>query len=236
MKYEAVIFDLFGTLARIYSRREWQECSLQMARVLSIPANDFERLWQETSEERGKGEFPTIKANVEYIGHILGIHLQETQIAFACKLRSDFSRHQLEPVPFVIEVLSRVKSDGIKTGLISNCAVDVPTIWSETYFAALIDAPIFSCSVGLRKPDERIYRLAAQQLGVKLDECLYIGDGDSHELTGAAQVGMHPVLVRNPFEESADALRDNPDAPGRWQGQVISSLREVLDLLELYGV
>lgn len=230
MKYKAVIFDLFGTLARVYSRQEWQECSLQMARALNMPASDFERLWQETSEERGKGEFSSIKANIEHIGHMFGMHLQETQITLACRLRSAFIRHQLEPVPFVIEVLSHVKSNGIKTGMISNCAVDVPSVWNETHFAALIDVPIFSCSVGLRKPDERIYRLAAKQLGVKPEECLYIGDGDSHELAGAARVGMHPLLVRNPFENSADALRDNPDAPGRWQGQVISSLREVLEM------
>lgn len=232
MKYKAVIFDLFGTLTRVYSRQEWQECSLQMALALSMSANDFERLWQETSEARGRGEFPSIKANVEYIGQVLGIPLQETQLVFACRLRSAFIRNQLEPVAFAIEVLSRVKSSVIKTGLISNCAVDVPSVWRETRFAALIDAPIFSCSVGLRKPDERIYRLAAQQLGVKPEECLYLGDGDSHELTGAARVGMYPVLVRNPLENSADALRDNPDAPGQWQGQVISSLKEVLALLQ----
>jgi len=40
-----------------------------------------------------------------------------------------------------------------------------------------------------------MYRLACTGLAVTPAECLYVGDGGSGELTGAAAVGMRPVLL-----------------------------------------
>ena len=52
MKYQAVIFDLFGTLIDNFSLREHQSVLAQMASVLSAPPDDFTRLWFETSDHR----------------------------------------------------------------------------------------------------------------------------------------------------------------------------------------
>ena len=84
--------------------------------------------------------------------------------------------------------------------------------------------------MGLKKPDPRIYQIAMEQLGVESHNCIYIGDGGSQELTGAYQVGMHPVLLRDPDEDSAEILR--VDAEEEWSGPVISSLQEVLALVK----
>jgi len=79
------------------------------------------------------------------------------------------------------------------------------------------------------KPDARIYRLACEQLEVKPQECLYVGDGSSHELTGASRVGMHAVLIRVPYEDTYDAHRIDTE---EWNGSTISALREVPGLLD----
>ena len=41
---------------------------------------------------------------------------------------------------------------------------------------------------------------------------------------------MHPVLIRNPYEDSTDVHRVNAEA-AEWDGPVISSLKEVLALV-----
>ena len=97
-------------------------------------------------------------------------------------------------------------------------------------FAPLVDVAVFSCLEGVQKPAPRIYQLAVERLAVRPENCLYIGDGDSQELTGASQVGMYPVLIRNPDEDSTDVHRVDYEA-GEWEGPVISSLREVLTLV-----
>ncbi len=90
---------------------------------------------------------------------------------------------------------------------------------------------VFSCEVGLKKPDPRIYQLVAKQLAVKPESCLYIGDGSSNELSGATAVGMHPVLILDPREDSSSMHRIDAETD-RWNGPVISSLKEVLELVK----
>ena len=55
-----------------------------------------------------------------------------------------------------------------------------------------------------------------------------IGDGSSHELTGATDVGMQAVLIRVPYEDAYDVYRPDVD---EWQGPMVASLTEVLTFL-----
>ena len=60
---------------------------------------------------------------------------------------------------------------------------------------------MLSYDVRLAKPDPRIYEMAVEGLGVAAEECLYVGDGTSNELTGASRVGMTAVLMRAPHDQ-----------------------------------
>jgi putative hydrolase of the HAD superfamily len=82
---------------------------------------------------------------------------------------------------------------------------------------------VFSCQVGVTKPDPRIYELCCRRLGVEAADCLFVGDGANHELPGAEGVGMTAVQLRVPGEELTD--------PGKeWDGATVASLEEVLEL------
>ncbi len=199
-----------------------------MASVLSAPSDDFVRLWFDTFNERGTGVFKSPEANIEYICRQLGVRMEDTQIKLAAQIRFDFTVRSMTPRADAIEVLSCLKSEGYKAGLISDCSSEVPTIWKDTPFAPLIDVAVFSCLVGMTKPDPRIYHLAIDQLAVESETCLYVGDGSSQELTGAAQVGMHPVLIRIPHRDSADVHWINRQ---EWDGSAISSLKDILTLV-----
>ena len=61
---------------------------------------------------------------------------------------------------------------------------------------------------------------------MKPGECLYVGDGLSDELTGAANVGMHPVRIHVSYE---DTFRD--EHAQEWAGPSVSALEEVLTLV-----
>jgi putative hydrolase of the HAD superfamily len=112
--------------------------------------------------------------------------------------------------------------------LISDCSPEVPVLWSKTPFAKLIDVPIFSCEVGIKKPDQEIYRLLCDRLGAAPGECLYVGDGDSFELEGALEAGMTPILIRVAGEDEYD--RDRPSADA-WNGEQISELSGILQFV-----
>ena len=53
-----------------------------------------------------------------------------------------------------------------------------------------------SCFVGLRKPERDIYRIALETTQFPADQCCFIDDR-AINLEGAAQLGMHTVLVQS---------------------------------------
>jgi putative hydrolase of the HAD superfamily len=225
MKYAAVILDLFGTLVDDYSGSEYEVVLGQMASTLGVSYSDFRRLWSETYHRRNTGGFKSIQDNVAYICQQLEVQAEQDDIKRAARIRHDFKRGvMLAPRADVLEVLSRLKSQGLKIGLVSNCTPGAPVIWPDTPLASLFDVAVFSSSVGILKPDSRIYLLATERLGVQPEDCVYAGDGGSQELTGAARVGMTPVLVRAPGEDFV--VREE------WHGPTIASLTEVLALVE----
>ncbi len=231
MKYKAVIFDLFGTLVNVVSLQENRRMLTKMASVLSINPDVFIQLWFDTSGERMKGIIKNHREAVEYIYQQVGAPIEDSKIELATQIRFGMIQSEMVPRADAIKVLSYLKSEGYKTGLISNCSHEATVVWKSTPFPTLIDVAVFSCLVGLIKPDPRIYQLTVEQLEVEPQTCLYIGDGSSHELTGAYRVGMHPVLIRVPDEGSTDAYRIDAEVD-EWDGPVISSLKEVLTLLE----
>ena len=226
MEHQAVIFDLFGTLAHNFEAQGYGEALVQMALSLSLPPEDFRRAWFSTSGERNSGVEQSCEADVRHICRQFEMTPDDEQVELAVQARLDYIRQVMAPQPEAGETLAALRKQGYKTGLISDCTHEVPTVWPETIFAPLIDEAVFSCDVGLRKPDPRIYRLATERLGVRPEDCLFIGDGGSRELSGAREVGMHPVLIRVDADSDERHLANREE----WDGAAISSLPEVLDL------
>ena len=64
------------------------------------------------------------------------------------------------PRPEAAEILSALKLKGYKIGLISDCSSNTITLWENTGLKPFFEVTIFSCAVGLKKPDPRIYHMA----------------------------------------------------------------------------
>lgn len=228
MKYQAVIFDLFGTLVDNISLQQSHPVLAEMASILRVPEHAFITTWIiDTWHVRACGNFSSLEASVEHICRLLKTTARQGQIQHVCRLWTAFTARTLDPRPDVIHVLTRLRIAGYKVGLISDCAIEVQLHWPYTSFAHLIDIPILSCAVKIKKPDARIYHLACEQLHVHPTHCLYIGDGSSHELSGAANAGLSPVQLIN-ADIHGDEIR--PDAEA-WQGPSISLIRDVMSLI-----
>ncbi len=228
MKYSAVIFDLFGTLIESLSRGEFERMLSEIANVLSVSSQDFVRLWNDTWEKRRIGAFPTLKADVEHICRLLDTGPRDDNISKAAEMLVASTRRILtHPRNDAANTLTALRQSGYRIGLISNCAADTPQAWPGTPLSALVDVPVFSCSVGLRKPDRQVYLLASERLATPPRKCVYVADGSERELTGASQAGMHAVLFRGPDEDPYDEGQDRRE----WLGPTVFSLGEIPKLL-----
>jgi putative hydrolase of the HAD superfamily len=228
MKYKAIIFDLFGTLVDNFTRTDYDSVMAEIASILNAPQEDFLKLWKSSFNERVTGIYGDPRESFTQICRQLQIKVSPWQIDLAFNIRMDFSRRTTIPREGSVEVLTTLRKDGYKVGLISDCTGEIPLIWDETPFANLFDVKIFSCAVKTKKPDPRIYYMATDQLKVKPADCLYIGDGSSNELTGASKIGMHPVRIRDPHEPAEDQYMEREDD---WAGPKISYLKEVLEFV-----
>jgi putative hydrolase of the HAD superfamily len=197
-----------------------------MAAILSAPEADFGQVWEAAFKKRMTGEFYLAQDCIAHCCRELNLQATEAQIQRAAKLRLRTTRQQvLSLQSYAVEIISRLKSIGLKIGLLSNCSTETTTVWDETPFASIFDITVFSCAVGLMKPDPRIYHLALEKLQVEPRECLYVADGMDGELKAADAVGMTPVRISFPHANKNDPYLED------WHGPSISSLSEVLDLV-----
>jgi putative hydrolase of the HAD superfamily len=228
-KYEAVIFDFFGTLVPIYTVNSHNEMLSVMADKIGIPSDFFIDRWLGTFSERVTGKLPDVYSNIMKICNEFGASPPKEQCDVAVEMRLEYSKNHIYPKKHAISTLSRIKALGFKLGLITDCSSELPSIWQETEFAPYFDVTLFSCMEGIKKPDPSIYKKACTLLNVIPENCLYIGDGGSNELTGAKNVGMKPVLI---FDNNEQGNPNSHRVDGEeWGGTVIYSLSEVLGLL-----
>ena len=92
----------------------------------------------------------------------------------------------------------RLRGEGYLVGLLTNNIKEYGDAWRATIPVEIFDDVVDSSVVGLRKPDARIFLMAADRLGVTPQECVFLDDVDSN-IAGAEAVGMTGILVDNPW-------------------------------------
>lgn len=228
-KYEAVIFDFFGTLVPIYSVNTYKHMMCAMADTIGINSDFFADRWLNTFKERVTGQLPDVYSNIMTICNEAGASPSKEQCDLAIEIRLDYTKKNISPKKEAIRILARIKQLGLGLGLITDCSSELPRIWEETEFAPYFDVTLFSCVEGTKKPDPSIYVKASTLLNTTPENCLYIGDGGSNELTGAKNVGMTPVLI---FDKDEQGNPDSHRVDGEeWRGTIIYSLDEISGLL-----
>jgi len=121
----------------------------------------------------------------------LGGHADEATLRRVCDDRIRIKGEPLAHIEAeVLELLDQLRSRGLRLGVISNCFAEDVATWPQCALASRVDCTVFSCDVGLAKPDPDIYLEALRRLHVDPSDAWYIGDGADDELSGAEQVGL----------------------------------------------
>lgn len=191
VRTEAVFFDLYETLITEFDP-DWRPLPTVAERLgISIQAFDAEwRAWHDARMTDANLDFS------EVLRRICAAHSHDVEDEVLEQLRVEriatkakpFERNEEE----VMHMLRDVQRSGLKLGVISNCATEEIASWERSPLAELFDDCVFSCNVGYAKPDVQIFQLASERLEVVPERSLFVGDGGSDELAGAARAGMTP--------------------------------------------
>jgi glucose-1-phosphatase len=187
MPIRAVYFDIGGVLLRTENpepRREWE-------RRLGLPSGELVRIVFDNpvalESTVGRATEPDVWAEV---GRRL--HLSERDLM---ELREDFfagDRWDEDLLAFIRQLRTR-----IRTGIISNGWLGWQQAMSKYVNPAAFDAIVISGVEKVRKPDEAIYRLALERLGMAPEEALFFDDFKEN-VDGARRIGMQAELFTGP--------------------------------------
>lgn len=197
---KAVIFDMYETLITHYN------CQLyfgaEMAKDAGVTKEEFFRVWRTDEYEwmRTIGKM-TLEELLTMTLKDVGKFSQELVEKLAAKRVETKVEcfHHLHPQ--IIPMLENLKKQGLKIGLISNCYFEEAKVIRDSELFPYFDAVCLSCELGIRKPEEEIYKVCMKELSVEAPECVYVGDGGSYELETAKKLGMKPIQATWYFKE-----------------------------------
>lgn len=194
MRTKAVVFDLFETLITEFENgKRMTKRNYDYMGLLGLSNEEFKKEWHMRQERRMTGEFPHYHSVIEDIARQNQLTVNGEAVDY---LYGERIKEKLLPFrqvrPDVLDMIGQIRAKGIKVGLISNCTEEEVVYWRESKLADCFDDVIFSYEARFAKPDERIYRLSCERLGVAPEETVFVGDGGSGELEGADRAGMRP--------------------------------------------
>jgi epoxide hydrolase-like predicted phosphatase len=202
MSVRAVIWDMGGVLLRTenYTLRE------RLAERIGLSRRDLEELvfWSDSGSRAQLGEI-TIDQHWENLRRELGLSDQDM-----VDFREDFWGGDHVDVK-LIEYIRSLRTS-YKTGLLSNAFSNLRQVISEVWkFADAFDEMIISAEVGLVKPDDRIYRLALDHLGVSPEQAVFVDDF-SRNVEGARRMNMQAIHFKSQQQvmaELEEVLKDD---------------------------
>lgn len=210
----AILFDLDGTLLN-------REASL-----FRFAENQYDRM---NSQFGGlsKDEYVTNLIEMDCRGYVWKDEVYRSMVnkfEFSIsweELLTDYKEnfhHHCQPFNNMREMFKAL--DGFRLGMITNGLQDVQFSNIKALgLDQLLDVILISETEGVAKPDPEIFRRAAERLGVKTDECVFVGDHPEKDIRAAQNAGMLAIWKRDP----------NYDAPE--VNYIVEDLAEVVSIL-----
>jgi putative hydrolase of the HAD superfamily len=96
----------------------------------------------------------------------------------------------------MFDLIEILKSRNFKIGIISDTEPGTAKYFREKYNQNLFEKTIFSCEVGVVKPNPEIYKIALNKINSRAKESLFIDDKEKN-ISGAMKVGMNGILFNS---------------------------------------
>ncbi|HEX6348886.1 MAG TPA: HAD family hydrolase [Candidatus Dormibacteraeota bacterium] len=209
MAFRAVLFDFGQTLFQA------PDAAGVMVEAGVAPAL-AERLWQEiwaralTAEELAKGRDLSEEAHRRHWLELLAAAEPHAPGISARLYEAVMRIEAWIPFPDTADVLAALDAAGVRVGIVSNTAMPLRAALDAHGLSAHVEACIESYTLGIEKPDPRIFAAACAALGCEPAETLMVGD--SHLADGAGVLGGLTVLLLPPVPRGAarglDAVLD----------------------------
>lgn len=230
MRIEAVIFDWGGTLTPWHAIDFDAEAQALALAAVGAGPEAAEQLARANQEVWGWSRDHQRSARVHDIFEAAGLAHDEGMLT---AYREFWEPHTMTD-PDVPGLFARLRSDGIKVGVLSNTVW--PREWHEDYFRRddvleLIDGAVYTSEIPWTKPAPEAFEAAMKAVGAAdPSRCVFVGDRLFDDVWGASSYGMRTIHVPHsdiPVEQHGHSV-GTPDA-------VVHRLAEIVDVVESWS-
>lgn len=215
MKYKAVLYDMDGTV--LDTLKDLTEAVNYSLRHFKLPEVDAVRV----RAALGNGAKQLIDAC-----------LPETCDAALAKEVLDFykpyydahCRVETAPYPGIIEIMTRLKNEGVRQAVISNKPDRAVHELADAFFGELLELAVGESATVRRKPCPDSVNAAAEKMGLEKRKCVYIGDSEVDILT-ARNAGMDCISVAWGFRDEEELVENGATVIVRSAEELYSALQ-----------
>jgi len=194
---KAVIFDYGGVM------KKSSQFFKDVVKIFNVSREEI-KLVEDKISEAGRMAVKGLIKDSQYfeeIAKILGRPLPNGYMELAKK----HYRDDLVVFTEIIDLVKKLKTQGIKTAVLSNIGKYSSDLAREENLYDGFDEVVLSYEVGMRKPEPEIYILTAKRLNLKPEECLFVDDAEEN-LAPAKELGMKTILFKNPKQAVEEVL------------------------------
>ncbi len=208
---KAVLFDLgetlldFGKVKATRLFREGARLSYDFLKSCGQPVGNFEYYcWRNLIALRFRHLISNItKKDINSSALLRGLGTKKG-IKLDTRQWRHFSWLWYEPLskiattdPKIKETLIALKGLGLKLGILSNTFVNAHSLEKHLKQLGLLDfftVKMYSYEFDFRKPDARIFKIAAKRIGEAAENIMYVGDRIDKDIIPALKIGFKSVL------------------------------------------
>jgi 2-haloacid dehalogenase len=205
---KACVFDAYGTLFDVHSAvgRHRERLGENASAVSALwRTKQLEYTWLRSLMQRHADFWQVTADALDYSLDSFGI----SDAALREDLLNAYLR--LDCYPEVVDVLSTLKQASLQLAILSNGSPQMlEAVALGNKLDKLLDANLSVESVGIFKPDPRVYQLAVDELGVAPEQISF-QSSNAWDAAGAASFGFKVAWI-NRFGQRRERLPDAPHA------------------------
>lgn len=182
-KIRVLILDYGGVISQPQSSRNVNN----ILEILNLDFHDFREIYLKQRENYDNGQMSGVEYWISILQHF-NLNQNGSEIN---RLIQEDVKSWTKINDAMIQFIKESRSTIHKLAIISNMTKDnLAFIRTHFQWLDLFDVLIFSCEIGINKPDKKIYEACLHELTVSPNECLYVDDSVEN-VYGAIKMGMN---------------------------------------------
>lgn len=197
----AILFDFGGTLDS--DGEHWLDRFYELYETVGLDLNkdlikkvfyEADRMCCDDPEVDRMGLRPLMQHHIRY--QFTALNLDEA-VAEEFRMVDEFCSKTEYYLRRNVSLLGRLQKH-YKMGIVSNFYGNVSKICEEAGLSEYLFTILDSTQVGLSKPDRNLFERALRDLGVRAQECVFIGDSYDRDMLPARRMGMKTIWIKGP--------------------------------------